>query len=239
MKVKNRVFQSKNVVVLMSFFLAIMLAFAPLMLSKRGVSSGRTKVDSKTFYAVFVGSFSTFSEAETYASSLKLRGGAGVVKNDGVFSVYLALYEKKKEAESVTKKLQAEGIQANSEKLSTGSLVLSKAQAEIERTFEALFRAMELLNSAVGAYATDQADLDATGAVVLGIHGEFERARRIVLAEDNDSNGTLLALLAQAEACFSDVFSVREEGLVLSRLRAVEFDLFFLAKAGIEQLSEE
>lgn len=74
----------------------------------QSVFSGFKNVNN-TYYALEMSSFSDMATAKIYSNDLRLRGGGGYVINDGLYRVIGEVYPTKKDAESVSTRLNMDG----------------------------------------------------------------------------------------------------------------------------------
>lgn len=98
-----------------SCFIAFNIAdiVSSLIMNKGSIFyNGKYYISSSTYYAVSAGAFKQKDDAENFASSVKLQGGAGYIHQSGDYYVLLAMYSSTVDANSVIQKLKEKDINA-------------------------------------------------------------------------------------------------------------------------------
>lgn len=102
-------------IVLFLISIGLVLSFADFVSSRlTGGGSlfigGKIKISSFNIYAIEIGAFSDYSQAQNLANSVKNKGGAGYILQSGDYHVFLSMYESLADAEQVKSNLEKQGL---------------------------------------------------------------------------------------------------------------------------------
>lgn len=102
-------------IVLFLISVGLVISFADLISSRlTGGGSlfigGKIKISSFNVYAIEIGSFSEYSQAQNLATSIKNKGGAGYILQSGDYHIFLSMYESLADAEQVKGNLQRDSL---------------------------------------------------------------------------------------------------------------------------------
>lgn len=185
-------------------------------------------ISAKNYYAISAGSFRSQDEANTLASSVRQKGGAGYVHLSGDYYVFLSLYSSQIDANNVKDKLKEDGVNASIININVPRLTVSFASGEKDayKMSEEFLKTYDFLYDLSIKYDSGSIDYD---SVISSINSKINSLG--YCESVNAKSKEVITIKEKAKAMIQKLKSlaaVESGGYTLnSAIKSVYFDIVF------------